>query len=176
MGKSYLDIYDGRNGSQVFTYTYTTPSTIARIKLLPDNVTLVLGLENGAIALFNVNAKTFGSLYTAHTVRTNSFGLTPDGLFVASLSLDATVILWAWSTMSLSKVNQFAIVGPVQSGVFISAAFRSMHLFLFIIHHRCFSNLKSVDLKTTRFFFEKDVCCSDVEGHTKQIEKFEKIF
>jgi hypothetical protein len=49
--------------------------------------------------------------------------VTPDNLFLISGSLDQTIILWQWNTMSLIQLNTFTVAGQVLSGVILASSF-----------------------------------------------------
>jgi WD40 repeat protein len=105
-GFQNLDVYD-TTGSLVFSYSYSD-TTVYRMKLLSDNVTVAIGLFSGSIQLFNADTNTFGSTITAHTTVVGWIGLTPDNLFLLSGGHDNSVIVWTWSTMSLTRLNTFS--------------------------------------------------------------------
>jgi WD40 repeat protein len=125
-----LDIYDGFNGSHLFTFNNT--ENMNSIKLLPDNVTVACGLVSGALILFNSNTYAFAnSSIIAHTQQVNVLVVTPDSLFLISGSQDQTIIMWLWSTMSLTKVNTFSVAGQVISGAVLASSFTGLNCCLF---------------------------------------------
>jgi WD40 repeat protein len=103
VGSSNLEIYDP-SGNKVFGYSYPG---ITRVKLLPDNITVILGLATGSLVLFNSNANAFGNSTTAHYNKINFLSVTPDHLYVISSADDSQLIVWTWSTMNLTQVNSF---------------------------------------------------------------------
>jgi WD40 repeat protein len=121
---SHLDVYSYPSGTRVFTYTLSQFSYA--VKLLPDNVTAVVGLYNGSIALFNSNTCTPGSTVPGHSATLEMFSVTPDLVYLLSVGYDGYLILWTWSTMSLTKVNMFnSGIGTLFSASFIAGNFSS---------------------------------------------------
>jgi WD40 repeat protein len=119
-GNQFLDVYN-TTGSLVFSYSFAT-TLINRMKLLPDNVTLAIGFTNGSIELFNANTNTLGATVGAHTSCVGWLGLTPDGFFLLSGGFDNSVIVWAWGTMSLTKMNTYsALTTQIYSGVILQS-------------------------------------------------------
>jgi WD40 repeat protein len=126
---AFLDIFNV-DGTVSFTYSYNV-SSILKVRLLPDNVTVVLGLMNGQLALFNSLTNTFGAIYSAHSNYVELLAPTPDGRFFISGGLDSKLTIWTWSTMSLTQVNQFSISAQVNANSFITATFtESIDIFI----------------------------------------------
>jgi WD40 repeat protein len=120
---AFMNVYNS-SGSLIFSQNSSfTTVIIVRAKLLPDNVTVALGLSNGTLLLFNSNLNTFGAAYSAHTGCIYFLGLTPDRLYLVSGALDKNVILWTSSTMSLTQVNMFSVADIILSAAFIPTTF-----------------------------------------------------
>jgi WD40 repeat protein len=133
VGGSYLDIYN-TTGGLVYS-NVSNSSSVNRVKLLPDNVTVACGLQNGAITLFNSSGKTFGATYTIHSSYVTALFVTPDRLNLISGSMvDNKLVLWSWASMSLTQVKTFSVNGLVFSGTALTTAFTSSkELFLFLL-------------------------------------------
>jgi WD40 repeat protein len=124
---AFLDIFNV-DGTVSFSYSYAL-SSIIKVKVLPDQVTVVLGLLNGQLALFNSLTNTFGATYSAHSNWVELLSLTPDGLVFISGGLDSQVVLWTWNTMNLTQVNQFNISAQIDSNAFITPNFTDSETF-----------------------------------------------
>jgi WD40 repeat protein len=120
-GVNILDVYNSASGGLVRANTYS--GNIVRVKLLPDNVTLACGLNAGPVVLFNTNRNEFGSSYSVHALYITFLDVTPDQLSLLSGSEDHTLILWSWSTGSLTQVKSWTVADKVQSGSIIQTTF-----------------------------------------------------
>jgi hypothetical protein len=70
-------------------------------------------------------------LYTAHT---QAYGLgvgvllvTPDLVYLVSGATDSKLILWQWSTMSLTQVKVFTVSGQIFSGAFLASDYAGIY-------------------------------------------------
>jgi hypothetical protein len=62
MAGNNLDLYIVSSGNNYFSCNIAqTANQANKVKVLPDNVTVVIGLASGVIMLFNANTTTFGS-------------------------------------------------------------------------------------------------------------------
>jgi WD40 repeat protein len=94
-----------------FNKTFSTATLAAtRCKLLPDNMTVVIGTYTGPLTLFNSNTSTLGSSYNVHTDQINTIGMSPDRFYVVTCSNDYTVVVWLWNTMSLTNVKTHSLI------------------------------------------------------------------
>jgi WD40 repeat protein len=117
----YLDIYN-TTGSLIFSI-YFLGFTATRIKVMPDNLTVVCGTSNGSLVLFNVNSNTFGSIYqVANTSSISILSTTPDNLYLVSWG-SGQICFWKWSAISLTLVNLLTDVGPLGTRTFIQPSF-----------------------------------------------------
>jgi WD40 repeat protein len=117
----YLDIY---NTTYDLIFSYLINGFIHSLRLLPDNLTLVCGLLNGSLVLFNSNTFSFGSLYTAHS--SYGFGfitLTPDLVYLVSGGRDSKLVFWKWSSMYLTQLKVFSVPWQLYSGLFIDSSY-----------------------------------------------------
>jgi WD40 repeat protein len=94
-------------------------------------VTLVCGEGSGVIQLFNSNTSAFGNdLNTYQSAMINVLTLTPDLIFLLSGAEDNSIVMFTWSTMSLTKMSQFYGVGLVTSAAILSAVYTGSKDFL----------------------------------------------
>jgi WD40 repeat protein len=130
LGGASLDIYSSSSG---LVKTQSTDFTISKLKQLPDNLTLVCGLTNGDLILFNCNTNSFGSKFIVHTGAVNMLSMTPDFLYLVSGGADGSVVLWYWrfSTMMLVQVKTFSGLGQVYSGSIIAFNYIGNYIGLF---------------------------------------------
>jgi WD40 repeat protein len=123
LGGASLNIYNTSGG---LVNTKSISFTISKFKQLPDNSTVVCGLTNGVLILFNSTSNFFESIYTAHTGAVNMISMTPDFLYLASGDEDGLLVLWLWRylTMMLVQVKRFSGVGQVYSGSMITVNYQ----------------------------------------------------
>jgi WD40 repeat protein len=130
-GFSYLNVYSKTAG--LVSSMNISGTTIVKLKILPDNVTLVCGTKNVSILLFNVNTNTLGPTYTGGSgyipwgYPINILEVTPDQLFLVS-SAGLQFWFWKWTTMSLTLVNMFTangFTGRIQSGAFMTTTYNA---------------------------------------------------
>jgi WD40 repeat protein len=121
VGRNFLDIYN-TSGSLIFTYNTTSATNVINImRLLLDNVTLVCGMSNGSLTLFNSNTNAFGYSNSAHTAWVEMLAFTPDLAYLVSGATDKQVIMWTMRTMNLTKVKTFtSLSASIYSGVIIA--------------------------------------------------------
>jgi WD40 repeat protein len=128
VGGSYLDIYN-TTGAQLFTFNMSS-KPVYSLQLLPDNQTIVLGLQNGTIQFLDSITYALGSNISVHTDSVMFLAVTPDLFYFMSGAIDAKLILWTWSTMSLSFVKSFSVSYQVGSGVILAANYLGNNYFL----------------------------------------------
>jgi WD40 repeat protein len=118
-----IRVYSMPSGSLL--NAYTPYNVVWRVKILPDNVTLVCGYQGpGGTQLFNLNTHVWSANYTGHTDAAMLIALTPDQLFVITAGCDNQIIIWAWSTMSLTKVNTFTATGAsINAATLVSTSY-----------------------------------------------------
>jgi WD40 repeat protein len=113
---SILDYFNISNNNNCnggpYTYNAST-GKVNRIKILPDNDTVAIGINNGQIQLFTLSTKAWGASYSVHTASVNVLLLTPDLLYLVSGASDSTIVLWSWTTGSLTQVNRFTVAATV---------------------------------------------------------------
>jgi WD40 repeat protein len=120
------------NGSILF-YRYNT-ATIISIKILPDNVTVVMGQTDSNLTLFNLNNNSLGDSVLAHPGSyVYMLELTPDLVYLISGARDSKLNVWSWSTMSLTKVNEFAVINQVFSGAVMQSVYTGKFCLGFIL-------------------------------------------
>jgi WD40 repeat protein len=120
-----MDFFNASNGytcTGQFSYTAST-GMVKSIKILPDNATVAVGISNGQIQLFSLTTMTWGTAYTVHTAVVNALVVTPDSAYLVSGSDDATVILWLWSTDSLTQRTRFTVPSVVRRIAFMETIF-----------------------------------------------------
>jgi WD40 repeat protein len=123
-GASTMDIFTLPLGNKTFTYSLVAPNYVGRIKQLPDNLTVVCSFNNGTLVLFDSNTYAFGLSYIAHAGDVKMISLTPDLVYVMTGSrLDSSLLLWTWSTMSLTLVNNFTLAGSMYSGIILASIY-----------------------------------------------------
>jgi WD40 repeat protein len=115
----------------ILSYNYTLNALVWKVKLLPDNLTVVCGYSNGSLMLFNSGSNAVGSLISAHSNKLTLLTLTPDLGYLVSGSMDTTIIMWQWSTMSLTQVKQFSVTGSMYAGVIIASTYTSSNIIFF---------------------------------------------
>jgi WD40 repeat protein len=117
-GVSYLNVFN-ITGGLVSSIGFN--GSISRLRILPDNVTLVCGMQNVSIVLFNVKTNTLGATYMGGYgeipwgVPVNMLEVTPDQLYLVSGGADQ-IMFWQWTTMSLTLVN--ALNGSGSIGIY----------------------------------------------------------
>jgi WD40 repeat protein len=122
-GEFYVNVYNKTGG---FVSSMGIPGTIVKLRILPDNVTLVCGSSNHSLILFNVNTNMLGATYS------EGFGYDPRAYSVAMLELTpdqfylvsgggGQILFWQWTTMSLTLVNTLNGVGTVGMYHWVSA-------------------------------------------------------
>jgi WD40 repeat protein len=104
-------------------YYNSSTGHVIRIVILPDNVTVVVGLDNGQLRLLSLSTSSWGSLYTEHTAAVSTLTVTPDMLCLVSGGSDSSIVVWTWTTESLTKVNKFTVAGSVQSLAFMTTVY-----------------------------------------------------
>jgi WD40 repeat protein len=121
-----LDVWSVTTGIRLGSYNSTNGMTYM-VKLLPDNVTAVVGYVNGYIRVFNTSGNVWGSLLlTTHTSNIRMLEVTPDLLYVISTASDNTIAMWSWSPMNLTLIKTYstnATVNPsmIDSGTIVSS-------------------------------------------------------
>jgi WD40 repeat protein len=134
---AFLDVFNA-DGTVSFTYSFNV-SSILKVKVLPDNMTVVLGLSNGQLTLFNSLTNTFGSTLSAHLSSVEVLATTPDGLLFISCGLDSKLALWTWGTMILTQVTQYSINAQVNSNAFITTTYTGCeNFFIFTIIYKTY--------------------------------------
>jgi hypothetical protein len=120
---AFTDVYLFPSGLQ--NYTFTNSVNGCKVKQLPDNATVVVGRTDGLMYLFNSNTNTQGSSYSLHTGAIVMLQVTPDLFFLLSSGSDNKLILWTWTTMSLThaNTNTVSVSGTVTSGVLIAPTY-----------------------------------------------------
>jgi WD40 repeat protein len=136
VGANYLDIYT--LPSFTLNFNLTSSPGFTRVKLLSDNQTVVLGLCNGSLALFDSSTNTLGDMLSAHTTGqwVLMLALTPDQLHVISGAQDSKIIMWTWSTMSMSQVKSSVSSATLNSGAVVSGTYNGRKLFMIKLKHR----------------------------------------
>jgi WD40 repeat protein len=69
---------------------------------------------------------TMGATVLGHTKQVNLLALSPDSYYLISGASGVQLIMWTWSTMSLSQVKVFIMSEMVFGGRFIPTAFTGM--------------------------------------------------
>jgi WD40 repeat protein len=114
------------SGSKVFSQQWDAHSTIDVI-LLPDNVTVVGCRTSGNLETFNAVTNTVGTTFAGHTQWATSLSLTPDKVLIVSAGWDNLLMIWTWTTMSLTKIKTYSAtvntyiityIGTLKSGMF----------------------------------------------------------
>jgi WD40 repeat protein len=122
-GSINLDIYS--LPSLTLNLSQVASQKVRTIKLLPDNVTVVIGCDSGQLMLFNTVSNAIGATLTAHGTGklVLMLAVTPDQLYVMSGAKDNMIIMWTWSTMSLTQVKSSASAATLNYGAILSGAF-----------------------------------------------------
>jgi WD40 repeat protein len=119
-GGAFLDIYNGINGSLLASFTPCF--SVCRLKLMPDNRTVMLGLGNGSLQMFDPNSYTFSGLFAAHTGGPVTFlTFTPDLIYMVTGSYDFKIIMWNYVTMT--KLVTYTAYNAIQQGFIIPNPF-----------------------------------------------------
>jgi WD40 repeat protein len=118
-----FDIYNYPSGTVNFTTTSFTGITLNKVKLLPDNVTVVASQSNGVLALFNSITNSVGTSVTSHSATITVLEITPDGLNLISASTDLSIVMWQWATMSLIQSCKFTVPYQPSSAALMPATF-----------------------------------------------------
>jgi WD40 repeat protein len=126
-----MEIYS-TTGSLVYSYAFPSATQVQRLKLLPDNVTVVLCHKNGSVGLFNSNSHAMGATLSAHSYMPYLITITPDSLYVITGANDLILIMWSWSTMSLTQKKVFTIPGVVVSGLVLPTTYTGILKLFFI--------------------------------------------
>jgi WD40 repeat protein len=126
VGGKYLDVYS-TTGILLFSYN-NTPNVIQTMELLPDNVTVALGFNNGSIGLFNSNMNTLGYKLQAlaHYSTIYLLTVTPDLVYLLSGGSDVQLFLWTWNTMSLKFFKSLTTNVWCSGGILIPSTFTGM--------------------------------------------------
>jgi hypothetical protein len=117
-GAMYLKIYNQTGG---FVSSIALNGTINKLRLLPDNVTLVCGLQNVSLVLLNVNTNTLGETYSnGFAFRPSGYSVimleeTPDQLYLVSGG-GTQILFYQWTTMSLTFFNAMSGIAPFLTG------------------------------------------------------------
>jgi WD40 repeat protein len=125
---SDMKVYNIPSNNELFSYSL--PVLAYRVKLLPDNVTVVLGMTDGSMRLINANTYALNSALTAHTGQVVLLVSAPDLVGLISGGLDNQLILWQWSTMALTQVQRLTVSSTLSSGALIATNFTSSKQFL----------------------------------------------
>jgi WD40 repeat protein len=126
----YTDVYSYPNGTRLFTFA-NSPSSAVRLRQLPDNATVVVGRADGQIYLFNSNTSTQGASYAVHTDSIVMLQVTPDLVYLVSAATDNKLVLWTWTTGSLTQVIMHTVIlsnsdsDTVQSGLILASPFNA---------------------------------------------------
>jgi WD40 repeat protein len=144
-GGSSLDVYDS-SGNLIYRNT-SSCGTLSKVKLMPDNLTVVMGFASGDLQLFNATESTSffnpmdntttiiinyvlqNSAITAHSSKVSILELTPDLLYFVSGGLGGNLVMWTWSTMSLTRKKTFTIPNSIYSAVIIPTTFTNSKTF-----------------------------------------------
>jgi hypothetical protein len=113
--------------SNSYSPEYTYGKGICKIKILPDNETLVIGTENGTVKLFSMSNLTYGVSYSGHTSVIFGLAITPDLQYLLTSSWDLTFAIWSWTSGSLTQINKWTLaagglivpMNPILTGKFI---------------------------------------------------------
>jgi WD40 repeat protein len=117
-------------GSRIFSQQWSTSGTVGLI-LLPDNVTAVGCRLTGVLQPFNVITNTVGTAVAGHTNWAVALSLTPDHVYIISSGWDNMVIIWTWTTMSVTKVNSYPATENSFSMIIVGTPY-SGNIFLYI--------------------------------------------
>jgi WD40 repeat protein len=131
LGGASLDLYSTSGG---LVSTHKSHSAITKLKQLPDNLTLVCGLKNGDLILFNSISNSFGPTFAAQLRPVTMLSMTPDLLYIVSCGEGAIIKLWLWRATVLINVKEFTIkpeVGDVLSGLIIATKFTGKVKYLY---------------------------------------------
>jgi WD40 repeat protein len=123
VGQSYLIIYN----LPTFTVfkTLASPPSLTRVKLMPDNVTVVLGCTNGQVRVYNSITYSISTTYTAHTNGkwVLMLEVSPDQQYLFSGAQDSNIIMWTLGYLSLTQVKSMTSAAILNSGVIVSGAY-----------------------------------------------------
>jgi WD40 repeat protein len=126
MAGDYLDVYSLTSGNSTgIHYLVNYYLRINTIKLLPDNVTLVCGFQySGYLELLNTRTYSMNSWITGHSSSgITMLSMSPDMIYLVSGAQDNSLMLWTWSTMSLTFVKTFPVTGKFFAGVSLKPTF-----------------------------------------------------
>jgi WD40 repeat protein len=126
MAGDYMDVYSLPSGSITGIYYLINDwLRISTIKLLPDNVTLVCGLQySGFLELVNTRTNYMQIWKSAHSGdAVTMLSMTPDLTYLVSGAQDNSLIIWTWSTMSLTYVKTFPVAGQFYAGLALKPTF-----------------------------------------------------
>jgi WD40 repeat protein len=141
--------------SGIVNFTVNNNGTsMTSVKVLPDNMTAVVGQTNGLMKLFSLTSQTFGVSSTVHTASVVMLQVTPDSLYLVSAAADNKVILWTWSTLTQVKTFSPTLSGTVTAGAVITSNLTGkidLTIFVFKSYGATAINLTSNNLCFLRF-------------------------
>jgi WD40 repeat protein len=92
--------------------------------LLPDNLTLITGGDNGLISVFNMSVNGYGPGYNVHSGKIDVLMMTPDQIAIISGSYNGNqFIMWTWTTMNLQQIVNYVTFSKVYSAAVIPSTF-----------------------------------------------------
>jgi WD40 repeat protein len=92
--RNLLRLREATTGKERVTLTFANGESTSCMIFAPDGRTLALGLENGAIMLWDVVQDKEIATLKGHTEAVRALAFSPDGKLQASGSTDKTVKLW----------------------------------------------------------------------------------
>jgi WD40 repeat protein len=130
-----VDVWNSATGSRPFA-SVAPAGTINKVKLLPDNVTAVLGYANtGLLQLFNTATYTYGSQnYTCGNKTITMITLTPDLLYVITASYSNALTMWTWGTMVLAQEKTYTISSYINAAAMIGSVYAGSTKNVLFIH------------------------------------------
>jgi WD40 repeat protein len=107
-----------------FPLTYNASTgKVKIIRILPDNVTAAIGIDDGKLQMFSLSTFTWGNSYTCHNSSVNDIQVTPDKLYIVSGAADASLVMWLWGNGSLWFVNKYTAANGIFSIAFMEPTF-----------------------------------------------------
>jgi WD40 repeat protein len=149
---SMLTIYSLPSGNPILTQVLL--STAYKVKLLPDNITAVVGFYvSGCLQLFNTNSNFMNvQVYQGHASSCTvvAIEVTPDLAYVISSANDQTFVMWRWSTMSLTQANKYTISADMNTAAIIASVYTGGKYIMRYLISNHWANRKS---KQKKFLF-----------------------
>jgi WD40 repeat protein len=93
-GGNYLDYINITTGQVIGSITTSVGSPV-RIRIMPDNVTMIVGYNTAVTQVVSLSTSTLGLSYKGHTSDIISLSVTPDSLYLVSGSTDSSIIVCA---------------------------------------------------------------------------------